>query len=284
MNYGDYEFAYTGELVPRLEESDCKLVEFVLGFDRRIETVVVMQIILTKIVDGYVPNGFDLTLGIRERKLPPHNEVFSCIDYSVISSERFVPQKRKEVLNKVVDAVGLLIDSHKPPYLTFQTYHPDPPPSAMKKYEQARNKIETCGYIKDFERQEWRNGKKGRWYWGYARREDTTEVRTVPDLAETEGASDHRHEGIAVHLARFGAAMGSFWQKTPLVPKIGNRTFGETRGRPGGAVPPEAIIEGSNNAVRSVLANDTAVAPVHEGYVRQFEELERRRQKGVGAD
>jgi hypothetical protein len=158
-----------------------KVAEFTLGYELELKTVVYMQTLLVQ-GDSYLqerhPDVYDLQFGIRE-KLAADPLVQTCLDYSVISSRRFVPREHRHwVLNNgVVQCVEELVNRFSPPQITMETYHPKVPPSGMAKYQRISDLLRAIGY----DEKENSRGTDGIHYWFYVKRpRSETELAPVP--------------------------------------------------------------------------------------------------------
>jgi hypothetical protein len=182
-------YIYEPRMPPAITELDdgTKVAEFTLGYELDLNTVVYLQVVLVK-ADSYLsernPDVYDLQFGIRE-KLATDPLVQTCLDYSVVSSRRFVPHEQRHwVLNNgVVRCVEELVNRFGPPHVTMETYHPNVPPAGMAKYRRISDLLRALGYDED----ENFRGTDGIHYWFYVRRTRPGWFDLAPDVPE-EGA------------------------------------------------------------------------------------------------
>jgi hypothetical protein len=168
-----------------------KVAEFPLGYELDLNTIVYEQVVLVR-ADSYLsdrhPEAYDLQFGIRE-KLAEDPLVQTCLDYSVISSRRFVPREgRHWVLNNgVLHCVEELVNRFAPAQITMQTYHPNVPPSGMAKYQRITELLSAHEYAVEENFQ----GTDGIHYWFYVRKAlkewpKWAGVGLEPDVPETD--------------------------------------------------------------------------------------------------
>lgn len=102
----------------------------------------------------------------------------TSIDFSYLSSRRFIPRHYRETVAKIVlTGVSELIMKFKPVYITMETYHSNVPPKAMVKYEKIATLLQGFGYEMA---ERFRGTSDGIDYWYFRR-----PLRGPVDLLET---------------------------------------------------------------------------------------------------
>jgi hypothetical protein len=145
----DYVFDLDANLASYSLVDGSYLVEFAIGYELDMNTVVYSQVILVRgqsYLHTELGEVYDLQFGIRE-KLADDDNVKTCIDFSYISTRRFIPKvHRWVVFNRILLCLEELIREKKPAYVTMETYHPHVPPQAMGKYDRIVERLDALGY------------------------------------------------------------------------------------------------------------------------------------------
>jgi hypothetical protein len=139
-----YEFDLGDPEGPYTDSEGSQIVEFVLGVDPETDTVVVMSVILfpTKQEDT-----LELCFGIRTKTGPDLSRV-SEPDYGKEGAEKYIPRdKRAAVLARIKQSISSVVSAKMPSLIAMETFYPDLPPQALKKYDGIVASVIVCGYV-----------------------------------------------------------------------------------------------------------------------------------------
>lgn len=126
---------------PETDALGVTYVEFALGYDLDAGIAVVMSVMLVKVDEAY-----DLRFGIREIDSRMTWKV-SAPDYSKEAVKRYIPRdQRAAVAAELQKAVEILINDVRPDYVTMETYYPDLPARARRKYALIELAMIGCNY------------------------------------------------------------------------------------------------------------------------------------------
>jgi hypothetical protein len=139
-----YEFDLGDIEGPYADSDGSQIVEFVLGVDPETDTVVVMSVILFPTTQE---DMLELCFGIRTKAGPDLSRV-SEPDYGKEGAEKYIPRgRRADVLAKIMDSVSSVVSAAMPGLIAMETFYPDLPPEALKKYSLIGASVIVCGYI-----------------------------------------------------------------------------------------------------------------------------------------
>jgi hypothetical protein len=137
FDLGDLEGPYT-------DSEGSQIVEFILGADPEADTVVVMSVILFPTTQE---DMLELCFGIRTKTGPDLSRV-SEPDYGKEGAEKYIPRERRaDVLAKIKDSVSSIVSAAMPSLIAMETFYPDLPPEALKKYSLIGASVIICGYV-----------------------------------------------------------------------------------------------------------------------------------------
>ena len=132
-----------------LDEAGTHALDFALGYDLDDDKVIMMSVLLVSgesYLQGEVENLYDLQFGIRERFLSEDEHV-TPPDFSTSSVEKYIPRQfRRAVFDVLLQAIKKLLAEANPSYLTMETFYGSLPPKALRKYEEIKNALASCGY------------------------------------------------------------------------------------------------------------------------------------------
>jgi hypothetical protein len=143
----EYIFDPVSAPTPVFEEPGRAAVQFRIGHELEVGSVVLMEVLLSY-EDSYKKDegAADLQFGIRERWRENHL-VLTCLDFSLISPRRFVPKTQRYIIESLVArSITTLVQHSRPPYLTMETYHRDVPEPGMVKYRNISTVLKGLGY------------------------------------------------------------------------------------------------------------------------------------------
>lgn len=126
--------AYTFELdaevpaVPFVDPWGTVICEFALGYDIERNVATIMSVMFYSGAKAShvksVAGVFDLRFGIRERNLD-HDWKVTPPDYSREAADEFIPRaNRREVKERLYDAIEVLLGYSKAKHVTMQSYYP----------------------------------------------------------------------------------------------------------------------------------------------------------------
>jgi hypothetical protein len=150
---------------PFVDGFDVETIEFALGYDVDAEIATVMSVMLVpgaSYLDGELEDVFDLRFGIRERDLK-HEWKVSPPDYARECADRCIPKGyRKAVTALLCGSLGILTKHSGAKHLTMETFYPNLPEKALRKYKEICNFLRGRGFeLKD----EFRDPDSGKNYW-----------------------------------------------------------------------------------------------------------------------
>jgi hypothetical protein len=69
-------------------------------------------------------------------------------DYGKEGAEKYIPRERRaDVLAKTMDSVSSVVSAAMPSLIAMETFYPNLPPEALKKYSLIGASVIVCGYV-----------------------------------------------------------------------------------------------------------------------------------------
>lgn len=117
-------------------------IRFLLGVDFEADIIVYMAVTFAHKEDGI----YDLRFGTEERRLSRKDWTVG-LDYSIEQSKRYVPaQYRAKVLGLLLRAIDDILNSTRARKITMESFYPNLPDKAMKKYDKIASVMHRNGY------------------------------------------------------------------------------------------------------------------------------------------
>jgi hypothetical protein len=110
----------------------------------------------------------ELCFGIRTKAGVELSRV-SGPDYGKEGAEKYIPRERRaDVLAKIMDSVSSVVSAAMPGLIAMETFYPDLPPEALKKYSLIGASVIVCGYLLE---DSFRDDASGINYWLFRKRD-----------------------------------------------------------------------------------------------------------------
>jgi hypothetical protein len=170
-----YIFELETDFSPPIKIGDDYVLDFALGYKLDTSEIVTMSVMLVA-GDSYLDEPldklaplenaiYDLQFGIRVHNA--HNGNVSEPDFTIETSRKYIPDHaRSQVAAVLRNAIARIVGHVHPYSVTMETFYPNLPDKALRKYQAISAAIEECGYkVADA----FRDGTNGTNYWFYTR-------------------------------------------------------------------------------------------------------------------
>jgi len=170
-----YIFELETDFSPPIKIGEDYVLDFALGYELDTSEIITMSVMLVA-GDSYLDEPldkatplenaiYDLQFGIRVHDA--HNGDVSGPDFTIETSRKYIPDyARSQVAAALCNAIARIIRHVRPHSVTMETFYPNLPDKALRKYQAISAVIEGCGYkVADA----FRDGTNGTNYWLYSR-------------------------------------------------------------------------------------------------------------------
>jgi hypothetical protein len=170
-----YTFEVETDFAPPIRIGQDFVLDFALGYELERSEIITMSVMLVA-GDSYLAEPldkpaplesaiFDLQFGIRVHSA--HNHAVSAPDFTIETSRKYIPDHARSQVAAVLHSAIIQIIRHvSPHFVTMETFYPNLPAKALRKYQAISVVIEGCGYeVADA----FREGTNGINYWFYRR-------------------------------------------------------------------------------------------------------------------
>jgi hypothetical protein len=156
------------EAVPFVDQFGTAVIDFALGYELESSSVVLMSVMLVRgdsYLHGQISGIYDLQFGIRVRDLV--SDKVTPPDFSTASATKYIPaEARAVVLEVLLNAIGVLVTSTRPDFITMETFYGNLPAKALTKYTAISALLERLAFEV---REQFRDASTGIDYWLFAK-------------------------------------------------------------------------------------------------------------------
>jgi hypothetical protein len=170
-----YIFEVEADFSPAIKIGDDYVLDFALGYELETSEIITMSVMLVA-GDSYLAEPldkaparenaiYDLQFGIRVHSA--HNGSVSGPNFTIEATRKYIPDyARSDVAAVLHSAITRIIRDVRPHFLTMETFYPNLPDKALRKYQAISAVIEGCGYkVADA----FQDGTNGVNYWFFSR-------------------------------------------------------------------------------------------------------------------